>query len=214
MILYDAPHLARCYAVRLLAGCLGLKPAIIPMDVYPGRDHQAEAFLAINPLGTLPVLTDAGRVLTDWQEILVWLAQAHGRKWYPAHDSALTWWLGLARDLDASAGQARMIDTFGAPGDAAAARASAEPLLDEAERRVWFGERSGYHWLVPGPHPSIADIACFTGIAPCEDGGLSMRDRPALRRWCDRIRFLDGFVAMGGIFPPMAGATIGPVITG
>ena len=58
-------------------------------------------------------------------------------------------------------------------------------------------------WLA-GEAPSIADVAAFVMIAPAEDAGLSLRDRPALRRWCDRVRFLQGFVAMSGIFPPMA----------
>jgi len=204
MILYDAHHLAPCYAVRLLAGCLGLAPELRPLDVYPGHEHRAEAFLAINPLGTLPVLVHGDHVLTDWQEILAHLALTHDRAWIPAHDAALFGWLGMARDLGASAGAARLIDTFGAPGDAAAARACANVLLDDIERRLWFGERAGRDWLVAGAKPSIADLACFVFIAPCEDGGLSLRDRPALRRWCDRVRFLPGFVSMSGVFPPMA----------
>jgi len=204
MILYDAHHLAPCYAVRLLLGYLGLTAEIRPVDVYPGRQNRSEDFLAINPLGTLPVLIDGAHVITDWQEILAHIALTYGRAWYPAHDSALIGWLGLARDLDASAGLARMSDTFGAAGDAVAARTRGNALFDEVERRVWFAERAGQDWLTGGAHPTIADIACFVCIAPCEDGGLSLRDRPALRRWCDRMRFHPGFVAMSGIFPPMA----------
>jgi len=202
MIVYDAHHLAECYAVRLLAGVLGIVLTTVPVDVYPGREHRTDGFLALSPLGTLPVLIDGARVLTDWQEILAHLALRHNPGWFPAHDPALIGWLGMARDLAASAGLARMIDTFGAPGDADAARARADLLLDEIERRVWFGERGGQDWLMLAP--SIADIAAFVFIAPCEDGGLSLRDRPALRRWCDRVRFLPGFVAMSGVFPPMA----------
>ena len=108
MILYDAHHLAPCYAVRLLAGCLGLAPELRPLDVYPGHEHRAEAFLAINPLGTLPVLVHGDHVLTDWQEILAHLALTHDRAWIPAHDAALFGWLGMARDLGASAGAAQI----------------------------------------------------------------------------------------------------------
>ena len=204
MILYDAHHLAECYAVRLLAARLGCDLTLVPVDVYPGHEHHAEAFAAINPLASLPVLIDGERVLTDWQEIMVDLALRHDAAWCPLHDPALVGWLGMARDLGGSAGLARMIDTFGAPGDADAARARAAILLDEIERRLWFGERSGWHWLMPGPHPTVADLAAFVFVAPCEDGGSSLRDRPALRRWCDRIRFAPGFVAMSGVFPPMA----------
>ena len=204
MILYDAHHVPECYAVRLLAAILGVTLTQVPVDVYPGHENRTDAFLALNPLGTLPVLTDGERVLTDWQEILADLALRHNPAWYPAHDPALTGWLGIARDLAASAGLARMIETFDAPGDADLARTRANALLDEIERRMWFGERAGSAWLMPGPHPTIADMAAFVFIAPCEDGGLTLRDRPALRRWCDRVRFLPGFVAMSGVFPPMA----------
>jgi glutathione S-transferase len=204
MILYDAHHLAECYAARLLAGCLNVPLTLKPLDVFPGREHRTEGYLALNLLGTLPVMVDGSRVLTDWQEILAHLALRHDRAWLPADDAALFGWLGMARDLAESAGRARLIDTFGAAGDADAARDRADDLLDEIERRLWFGERAGHDWLIPGPRPSIADIAAFVFIAPCEDGGLSLRDRPALRRWCDRVRFLPGFVAMSGVFPPMA----------
>jgi len=34
-----------------------------------------------------------------------------------------------------------------------------------------------------------------------------LRDRPALRRWIDRVRFAPGFIAMSGVFPPMTNVT-------
>lgn len=204
MILYDAHHLAESYAVRLLGGLAGVALSLEPLDVYPGHDTDTPEFRALNPAGTLPVLVDGARVLADWQEILAHIALTHAPEWYPAANPALIGWLGLARDLAASAGAARLIDTFGAPGDAASARATAEPLLDEVERRLWFGERAGHDWALPGAAPTIADVALFVMIAPAEDGGLSLRDRPAIRRWCDRVRFLPGFVAMSGVFAPMA----------
>ena len=204
MIVYDAHHLARCYAVRLLLGYLGVTAELRPLDVFPGQQHRADDFLAISPMGTLPVLVDGARVVTDWQEILAHIALEHGASWAPVQNPALFGWLGMARDLDASAGLARMIDTFGAAGDGVAARTAADALLNDIERRLWFAERDGQTWLMPGADPTIADIACFVSIAPCEDGGLSLRDRPALRRWCDAMRFHPGFVAMGGVFPPMA----------
>ncbi len=203
IILYDAHHLARGYAVRLLLGYLGQTAEIRPLNVFPGHQDHNEDFLAISPLGTLPVLVDGAHVITEWQEILAHIAQRHAPAWAP-HAPALIGWLGIARDLGASAGLARMIDTFGAPGDGEAARGAAEPLLDDIERRMGSAERAGHAWLIPGARPTIADIACFVFIAPCEDGGLSLRTRPALRRWCDRMRFHPGFVAMSGLFPPMA----------
>lgn len=203
MILYDAHHLAECYAVRLLAGLVGAALTLNPMDIYPGHDHRSDSFLALNPLGTLPVLADGDAMITDWHAALAHIAAVHAPGWLGNDPPALVGWLGMSRDLASSAGRARLVDTFGAEGDASALRAIANPLLDECERRVWFTERAGQGWLTSAA-PTIADVAAFVMIAPAEDAGLSLRDRPALRRWCDRVRFLPGFVAMSGIFPPMA----------
>jgi glutathione S-transferase len=54
-------------------------------------------------------------------------------------------------------------------------------------------------WLMPGEHPTIADIACFPYTALAHEGKFSLADYPAIVAWCDRIRALPGFVAMEGI---------------
>jgi glutathione S-transferase len=68
-----------------------------------------------------------------------------------------------------------------------------------------FAERETAGWLLAGDAPSLADIACFPDLALCEEGGLSRQDYPAIRRWLDRVKRLDGFVTMSGVFPTAAG---------
>jgi glutathione S-transferase len=34
-----------------------------------------------------------------------------------------------------------------------------------------------------------------------EEGNVSRQDYPAIRRWCDRVKRISGFVGMPGIFP-------------
>lgn len=70
-------------------------------------------------------------------------------------------------------------------------------ILDE---HLWFGETAKDDWIVPGAHPTIADIACFPYVALSEEGGISRQDYPAIRRRCDRVKRIPGFVGMSGIF--------------
>jgi glutathione S-transferase len=91
---------------------------------------------------------------------------------------------------------------MGVPADIATCRREAHDLLGEIERHLWFAERAGQAWLVPGNRPSAADIALFVHIILCEEGGIDRMDYPAVRRWTDRVRRLDGFVVMSGVFPP------------
>ena len=207
MLLYDYGPLAECYAVRLLAALLGVQLTLRPVEYYPAREHEEEPFLAVNPLGTLPVL-DAGEViLRDWQAALVYLAAQHDRagRWLPTGDApllaAIQEWLSVARQLGDSAGAARLHDSFGMNADIVSCRANAQRLLRHLERQLWFGERGGKQWLVPGSHPTIADIAIFVHVILCEEGGIERMDYPAVRRWTDRIRRLPNFLITAGVFP-------------
>ena len=89
--LYDYDLSGNCYKVRLLLALLGLTYQRHPVDFYPGREHKSAWFLALNPLGQLPVLEDDGLVLRDAQAILVYLASMYDSsgRWYPAGEPAL-----------------------------------------------------------------------------------------------------------------------------
>ena len=204
LILHDFALSAECYAVRLLAALIGVPLKLVRVDVYPGRENESDSFLALNPLGTVPVLESKDGLLCDWQAILAYLALRHDASghWWPAENPALVAWLGLARDLANSAGLARLHDGMGARADISQCCANAHRLLGEIERQLWFAERAGQLWLLPGDHPSAADIAIFVHAVLCEEGGIERLDYPALRRWVDRFRHLPGFTPMSGVFAP------------
>lgn len=202
LILHDFDLSAECYAVRLLAAFLDVPLDLRRLDVYPGREHEEEAFRAINPLATIPVLQDGDVTLRDWQAILAYVAFGHDGTagWWPDGDARLIEWLGFARLLGASAGLARLHDGMGADADIARRREDAHALLRELERSLWFGERAGARWLMPGADPTVADIAVFVHVILSEEGGIARMDYPAVRRWTDRIRHLDRFMPMSGVF--------------
>ena len=200
MILHDFELSADCYKLRLFLAILGVRYEVVPVDVFPGREHESEAFRQLSPNGTVPVLDIDGVMWTDPEATLVHLAHSYGAiAWRDASD--LTRWLATAKRLGASAGRARLTVNFGYDHDLAALQHAAHIELRTIDEHLWFGEREGRDWLSASAHPTIADIACFPDIALCEEGGISRQDYPAIRRWLDRVKRIEGFTTMSGVFP-------------
>jgi glutathione S-transferase len=204
--LYDYELSGNCYKARLLLAFLGLSYSRHPIDFYPGRKHKSSWFLALNPLGQLPVLDDDGYVLQDAQAILVYLASRYDASglWYPRSDprllGAMTKWLVFADAVTATASLARLHDGMFYAADIETCRSGAHRLFRVLDQHLWFAERRGGRWLCEGVHPTVADIAVFPYVQLSEEGGIPRRDYPAIRRWADRMRSLPGFTVMPGIF--------------
>jgi glutathione S-transferase len=203
--LYDYELSGNCYKVRLLLGALWLPFERIELDFYPGCEHKSPWFLAINPLGQLPVIDDRGFILREAQAILVYLAARYDATglWCPRDDAAalarILMWLGFAESLSASAGAARLHDTMFYDLDVGKSRAAAHGLFRVLDEHLWFAEQQGEQWLCSSGHPTIADIACFPYVRLSEEGGISRLPYPAIRRWTDRVEGIAGFTPMPGI---------------
>lgn len=215
MKLYDFELSGNCYKVRLLLSILGVPYETQTVDFYPGREHKSDWFLHLNPLGQLPVIEDDGRVLRDAQAILVYLAARHdpAGRWYPVGDplrlGEVAQWLAFADGLTATSAAARLHDGMFHDLDVEAARSGAHRLFRILDEHLWFAERQGLDWICAGDHPTIADIACFPYVVLSEEGGISRQDYPAIRRWTDRVKRIDGFVGMSGVFPASPGLKTG-----
>jgi glutathione S-transferase len=205
--LYNYELSGNCYKLRLLMNVLGVPYNTVPVDFYPAREHKSDWFLKLNPLGQIPVLDDDGLVLRDAQAILVYLAAKYdsSRKWYPIGNpgliGAVSQWLAFADNITATVSAARLHDTMFYDFDIAACRAGAHRLFRVLDEHLWFAEQEEQAWLCAAAHPTIADIACFPYIMLSEEGGVSRQDYPAIRRWCDRVKRIDRFLPMPGIFP-------------
>jgi len=208
--LYDYELSGNCYKLRLFMSILGLEYRKVPVEFFPGQEHKGDAFLAINPLGQLPVLDDGGFVLRDAQAILSYLAARYDSSghWYPVADprrlGETNMWLAFADSITGTASAARLHDLLRYDIDAEKARAGAHALFRVLDERLWFSEREDAGWICSGAHPTVADIACFPYIALSDEGGISLMDYPAVRRWIDRLKRLPGFIVMAGIFPASA----------
>ncbi|MNQ65965.1 Glutathione S-transferase GstB [compost metagenome] len=204
--LYDYELSGNCYKLRLFMNMLGLDYQKVGIEFFPGKEHKSDDFLALNPLGQLPVLDDDGFVLRDAQAILSYLAARYDASghWYPTGNAQslgeVNMWLAFADGITGTASAARLHDLLRYELDADKARAGAHLLFRVLDEQLWFSERENAGWICRGDHPTIADIACFPYVMLSDEGGISLIDYPALRRWTDRIKRLPGFIVMSGVF--------------
>jgi len=196
--LYEHELSGNSYKVRLFLSLLGLPFAAQRVDLFKGEGRQPE-YLAISALGQVPALVDGGDALRDSQAILFYLARTYGGgRWIaeePLGQARTIAWLSFAANELANGPAAlRIAVRFNRPVDTGWATAV-------TQRAFGLMQSTLVHqpWLMPGEHPSIADIACFPYTALAHEGNVSLADYPAVIAWCDRVRALPGFVAMEGV---------------
>ncbi len=99
LTLYSHPESGNSYKARLLLSFLDIPHRVIDVDLMTDEQHQP-AYLAINPRGEVPALTDGGLTLRDSAAILVYLAASYGpQPWYPPQARAMAEiaeWLAFA----------------------------------------------------------------------------------------------------------------------
>ncbi len=195
MILYDYVLSASCYKVRLMAALLGKPLTLKTVNFYPEKEHKSVSMQAISAAGTLPVLVDGERVLTQSNEMLKHLA-AQETAWLGGDD--VVPWLELSGALNDSLGMARLHDILSYEVDVAKARRDGVALLRQLEAHL-AEQRFDGHLFLTGALPTIADVACFPNVALAPDGGVSLDPYPSIRLWMRAIRSLPGFIEMPGI---------------
>ena len=196
MKLYESLISGHAHRARAFLHLLGLEYESVQLDLLAGEQNDP-AFLAINPLGQVPVLVDGDTVIRDSTAILVYLALAYDaeRRWLPADPVAAAQvqsWLSLSsRELWAGPSAARLVKLLEAPLDYDAAVATADAVLGKL-----FEPRLRAHpWLV-GSSPTIADVSCYAYIRVAPEGDVSLEPYPHVRAWLERLEALPGFVSM------------------
>ena len=197
MKLYDLEPSGNCYKVRLFCALAKIPIDLIPVDFMAG-EHKTAEFLAMNPLGELPILDDEGYILRDSQAILVYLAGKYGGEaWLPkdpAHAAKVMQWLSTAaNNVQHGPGDARLVDLFGYKIDKPTTIANSNFILPIFEAHL-----ASNQWLEMG-RVTIADCACFPYIALSHQGGVSLEAYPNIRAWIARVKALPNFIAMPGI---------------
>ena len=181
------------HKVRNMLGLLGLDYELALVDLAAG-EHKSEAFLALNPLGQIPLLIDGETTLRDSGAILVYLASKHAPgDWLPAAPAALgevmQWLSFAANEIHQGPFRARAIVRYQRPGDLAAARRQAATVFEIMDHHL-----AGRDWLAAGRR-TIADIACYSYIALADEGGVDQAPYGNVTAWLARVAALPGFVA-------------------
>jgi len=186
-----------CHKVRLLLEQLGTRYEWCEVDSAGGQTHTPE-FLAMNPNGKVPLVKrNDGRVLTESNAILFWLAE--GTPFLPADGwqraQALSWMFFEQYSHEPYIAVARFICGW---TQADSPRRDDLPKLRERGHQalaVMEQHLAAHDWFT-GPQYGIADIALFAYTAVAEDGGLVLSGYPALQRWLQQVRGQSAFVPM------------------
>ncbi len=209
MKLYDYAASGNCYKARLLLALTGREYERVPIDIFAGDTLTGE-FGVLNPLRETPVLElDSGKVITQSNAILWFLAE--GTRFMPADAAGrarAVQWLSFEQErIMLGIGSARFRVLTGRDLDAVPARlATGRQALDVLESHL------RHRPFVLGADISLADVGLFayTHVAP--DAGLELP--PNLRRWCREIEAQPGFVDDFVPYPPNASEQAGLSIYG
>lgn len=183
---HETPNPAK---VALFLEEAGLEYEVVPVDVRKGEQHSP-SFLAINPNGKLPALTDGEAVIFDSNAILLYLAEKTGRFLPPPGNvqrgALLSWLFFVATGVGPYSGQAVHFKYY-AP----------EPKDYAVNRYVYEVER---HWgiidaqlakgpYVLGPDYTIVDMAVWgwARAVPFILGPEAWSSFPNLKRLVDEI---------------------------
>jgi glutathione S-transferase len=193
IILHGTPLSGHTHRVELLLLMLGLP---YRFETANAETRRSAAFLALNPLGQIPVLQDGDLTLADSNAILVYLARryAAGSAWLPEEPVAaanVQRWLSIAAgEVMYGPATARMALQWNMPGDPVRAAAIAARLLAFMEAHL------GQRQFLAADHATIADLACYSYVAHAPEGGIPLDAYPAVRAWLARVEALPKFRAM------------------
>lgn len=196
MKLYGHPMSGNTHRVQALMSVLNIPYDYEFVDLSNGAHKQPE-FLAMNPLGQVPVLKDGDLVLRDSSAILVYLAGKYDTdgQWLPkdpAGSAEVHQWLSTAvNEVQAGPFVLRVIKLLGAPLDYDGALAKTNALFDN----LFEPHLKSNDWLAGGK-PSVADLACYSYIARVTEGDYDLSKYPAIQAWIARVEGIEGIAEM------------------
>jgi len=196
MKLYGHPLSGNTHRVKALLGLLGVEYEYVLVDLKAGEHKQPE-FLALNPLGQVPVFVDGDLVLRDSIAAMVYIAEKFDtdNTWYPsdlADKAKVQEWMSRAlNEIQHGPFMVRAIKLFGIPTDPEPVKAKATALFDT----LFEPHLAANEWLVGGK-PSLADLACYAYIARVTEGDYSLDAYPNTNAWLKRIEAIEDFPPM------------------
>jgi glutathione S-transferase/SAM-dependent methyltransferase len=210
MQLYTGPLSTAGKRVRICAAELGVALDAKLVDFQRG-DNRSPEYLALNPMGKVPTLTDGDLVLWESSAILCYLARTSGGPLWPEEPRAqadlLRWMFFGASHLDPHFTTLVVERLFKATRGEAADQA----LCASAERSlarflpVVEQQLSGQGHLTGQFGLADITLGCTLDLSPML--GYDLGPWPGVRAWLDRLRARESWRAssMGQVKPAAAG---------
>jgi glutathione S-transferase len=177
--------------VRFALFELGLECEIIPVDLTRG-EHRRPEYLALNPNGRVPVLSDGDLILWESHAILAYLGEKTGKMWPTSAQSradALRWLFFLTGHIAPPTGDLvynRIAVKFlGVPADEDAIARGEKAL--PAVIRVLDGQLAKGKGLL-GNDFTLVECAYGPVLHVLEKAGFNFREFPKVRAYMDAIR--------------------------
>jgi glutathione S-transferase len=175
---------------------LGIECEIVPVDLIKGEQRKPE-FLAINPLGRVPVLVDGDLKLWESHAILAYLGEKTGKLWpqTPAgRADALRWLFFLSTHIAPAATELAFNRiavklSGGTPDEDAIARGekALPSVINILEGHLAHGE-----WMLRNDF-SLVDCGYCPVLNVVEKAGFSFEPFPQVKRYLDAVRARPGW---------------------
>jgi len=170
---------------------LGLECEIVPVDLAKGEHHNPE-FLALNPYGRVPVITDGDLTLWESHAILAYLGDKIGKMWPTSaagRADALRWLFFLSGHITPPAADLVrnriVVKFFGGKRDEDAITRAEKALPDVI--RIVDGQLAKRKWLL-GDDFTLVDCAYGPILNVAEKAGFSFSDFPKVCAYLDAVR--------------------------
>lgn len=201
-VLYGNPLSGNAYKTALMLALTQTPYECRVVGLAEGENLSPE-FLALNPLGKVPVLVHGDLVLRQSFDTLRYLAE-HTGKFGPndwAEEARIGDWIGFAVDfISFGVARLRFLRRTGQddPKLMSYFQVAADRGLDIIETHL-----ADNHWLACN-RPTTADVAVYPGATFLPESGYAFADFPKLRAWMDRFEALPGFRTMEDLLQPSA----------
>ena len=195
MLLYDSPVSGNCYKVRLLFAHLGLEYERRRVDVVDRSDPR-EFLDGLNPAKRVPTLVlDDGRALPESNAILWYFGE--GSRFVPddryARAQILHWQFWEQYEHEPAVAVARFLKTYSGRPDIWEKRRARLTAEGEKALATLEAHLDGRDWIVDDGM-TLADITLYAYTHVADEGGFSLDDKPAIRRWLERVAAEPGHV--------------------
>ena len=198
MKLYYSPLSSNSRKVRITAALLDIELELQNVELAKGA-HRTPEYLAINPMGKVPVLVDGDFILPESAAIMIYLAETKpGNALYPAQQQAraeVNRWLFWAANHWAPAVVALAFEKvlkqrFFNGGEPDAAQVKRQEDLIAGFAKVLDQQLTGHAWVAGGAL-TLADIV----IAPAFAGPVSLPVQSCthIADWFGRIQTLSAW---------------------